>query len=56
MSAMDFNNLNYEQFEVSVNQEINESNKAKRQRLSKSKNKNLKTILIILTFTFFICC
>ena len=56
MSAMDFNNLNYEQFEVSVNQEINESHKAKRQRLSKSKNKNLKTILIILTFTFFICC
>ena len=53
---MDFNNLNYEQFEVSVNQEINESHKAKRQRLSKSKNKNLKTILIILTFTFFICC
>jgi hypothetical protein len=56
MSAMDFNNLNYEQFEVSVNQEINESHKAKRQRLSKSKNKSLKTILIILTFTFFICC
>ena len=24
---MDFNNLNYEQFEVSVNQEINESHK-----------------------------
>ena len=52
MSEVDFDNLNYEQFEVSVNNTMKEIQKAKRRQISK--NKSLKARLIILTTTFFI--
>ena len=52
MSKVDFDNLNYEQFEVSVNNTMKEIQKSKRNQISK--NKNLKTKLILLTTTFFI--
>ena len=52
MSEVDFDNLNYEQFEVSVNNTMKEIQKAKRRQISK--NKSLKARLIILTITFFI--
>ena len=52
MSEVDFDNLNYEQFEVSVNNTMKEIQKSKRKQISK--NKNLKTKLILLTTTFFI--
>ena len=52
MSEVDFDNLNYEQFEVSVNNTMKEIQKAKRKQISK--NKSLKARLIILTTTFFI--
>ena len=52
MSEVDFDNLNYEQFEVSVNNTMKEIQKSKRKQISK--NKNIKTKLILLTTTFFI--
>ena len=52
MSKVDFDNLNYEQFEVSVNNTMKEIQKAKRRQISK--NKSLKARLIILTTIFFI--
>ena len=52
MSEVNFDNLNYEQFEVSVNNTMKEIQKAKRRQISK--NKSLKARLIILTTTFFI--
>ena len=52
MSEVNFDNLNYEQFEVSVNNTMKEIQKAKRRQISK--NKSLKARLIILTATFFI--
>ena len=52
MSEVDFDNLNYEQFEVSVNNTMKQIQKSKRKQISK--NKNLKTKLILLTTTFFI--
>ena len=52
MSEVDFDNLNYEQFQVSVNNTMKEIQKAKRRQISK--NKSLKARLIILTITFFI--
>ena len=51
---MNFENINYEQFEVSVNNTVKESKKAKTKQ--ESKNKISKSRLIILTNTFFICC
>ena len=45
MSEVDFDNLNYEQFEVSVNNTMKEIQKAKRRQISK--NKSLKARLII---------
>ena len=54
MSKVDFDNLNYEQFEVDVNNSMKESRKAKKAQISR--NKYLKKRLIILTATFFICC
>jgi preprotein translocase subunit SecG len=54
MSKVDFYNLNYEQFEVDVNNSMKESRKAKKAQISR--NKYLKKRLILLTTTFFICC
>ena len=54
MSKVDFDNLNYEQFEEDVNNSKNESLKSQRAKISR--NKNLKKKLIIITATFFICC
>jgi hypothetical protein len=54
MSKVDFDNLNYEQFEVDVNNSMKESRKAKKAQISR--NKYLKKRLILLTTTFFICC
>ena len=54
MSNFDFDNLNYEQFEVDVNKSVKESRKSKRAKISR--NKNLKKKLIILAATFFMCC
>ena len=53
MSNVNFENINYEQFEVSVNNTAKESRKAKMKQILK--NKSLKTRLILLTMTFFIC-
>ena len=54
MSKVDFDNLNYEQFEVSVNKERTISKKEKIQKIFQ--NKYLKTRLIILSLIFFILC
>ena len=54
MSKVDFDNLNYEQFEVSVNNERTISKKEKIQKIFQ--NKYLKTRLIILSLIFFILC
>ncbi len=54
MSAIDFDNLNYEQFEVSVNNEITISQKEKMQKIFQ--NKNLKIRLLFLSLLFFILC
>ena len=54
MSKVNFENINYEQFEVSVNNTIKESRRAKMKQILK--NKYHKTRLIILSMTFFICC
>lgn len=55
MSKIDFNELNYEQFEVSANNEIYKSRNAKIKREMKRilKNKFPKPKLIILCFSFF---
>ena len=54
MSKVDFDNLNYEQFEVSVNNECTLSKKEKIQKIFQ--NKYLKIRLIILSLFFFILC
>ena len=54
MSAIDFDNLNYEQFEVSVNNEYTISKKEKMQKIFQ--NKNLKIRLLFLSLLFFILC
>ena len=54
MSAIDFDNLNYEQFEVSVSNEYIISQKEKMQKIFH--NKNLKTKLLFLSLLFFILC
>ena len=54
MFKVDFDNLNYEQFEEDVNNSKKESLKSQRAKISR--NKNLKKKLIIITATFFICC
>ena len=54
MSAIDFDNLNYEQFEVSVNNEYAISKKEKMQKIFQ--NKNLKIRLLFLSLLFFILC
>ena len=57
MSIIDFDNLNYEQFEVSANNEMYKSRNSKiRKEMRKIfKNKFQKTRLIILYICFFIC-
>ena len=57
MSIIDFDNLNYEQFEVSANNEMYKSRNSKiRKEMRKIfKNKFQKTRLIILCICFFIC-
>ena len=54
MSKVDFDNLNYEQFEVSVNNERTLSKKEKIHQIFQ--NKYLKIRLIILSLIFFILC
>ena len=54
MSKVDFDNLNYEQFEVSVNNERTLSKKEKIHKIFQ--NKYLKIRLIILSLIFFILC
>ncbi len=54
MSKVDFDNLNYEQFEVSVNKERTLSKKEKIHKIFQ--NKYLKIRLIILSLIFFILC
>ena len=54
MSAIDFDNLNYEQFEVSVSNEYIISKKEKMQKIFH--NKNLKIRLLFLSLLFFILC
>ena len=54
MSKVDFDNLNYEQFEVSVNNERTLSKKEKIHKIFQ--NKYLKIRLIILSLFFFILC
>ena len=54
MSKVDFDNLNYEQFEVSVNNERTISKKEKIQKIFQ--NQYLKARLIILSLIFFILC
>ena len=54
MSKVDFDNLNYEQFEVSVNNERILSKKEKIHKIFQ--NKYLKIRLIILSLIFFILC
>jgi len=54
MSKVDFDSLNYEQFEVSVNNERTLSKKEKIQKIFQ--NKYLKIRLIILSLIFFILC
>jgi hypothetical protein len=54
MSKTDFDNINYEQFEVSLNNERNISKKEKIQKIFQ--NKYLKIRLILLSLLFFILC
>ena len=54
MSKTDFDSINYEQFEVSLNNERNISKKEKIQKIFQ--NKYLKIRLIILTLVFFTLC
>ena len=54
MSKTDFDSINYEQFEVSLNNELNLSKKEKIQKIFQ--NKYLKIRLIILSLLFFILC
>ena len=55
MSNLDFNNLNYEQFEISANNALYESKNAKMRKNMKKLFKFQKTKLIIYCILFFIC-
>ena len=54
MSKTDFDSINYEQFEVSLNNERNISKKEKIQKIFQNKYKKIR--LIILTLVFFTLC
>ena len=48
MSAIDFDNLNYEQFEVSINNEYTISKKEKMQKIFQNKNLKIRLLFFIL--------